>query len=151
MSMTPYGFNMTIWENRIQDAKVWMYLSYIIRMFYILCSVFFPSIEPVLIFLLFCVFLYMTVDAEYFFTKLSMTFFRMTHTLQWYLWALFVQRTAFCKCTYHLPALHDQQMTQVIAAWHPASSTDITANIWAHVPTQRLYFHTFRNMISVPL
>lgn len=49
--MTPYGFNMTIWENRIQDAKVWMYLSYIIRMFYILCSVFFPALN---LFLFFC-------------------------------------------------------------------------------------------------
>jgi hypothetical protein len=100
---------------------------------------------------LLCISLRATGCRIFFFMKLWVTFFRMTHMLQrCYKWALVVQLNIFYKCTCRLPALHDQEMTPVVAAWLPASSSDITANIWAHVPTQRLYSHIFRNMISVP-
>ena len=135
-------------ESRMQKSECTSVLHY--SMFCTFCSVFCPVLN---LFLFLTVYFYVTLDEEYiyiFFIKLSVTFFPMTHTWQRYYNENSVQLNTIFNCTYHLPAHHYQEMTQMTAAWLPASSTDITVNIHAHLAAQRLYVPTFWDMISVP-
>jgi hypothetical protein len=128
-------------ESRMQKPECTSVLHY--SMFYTFCSVFCPALN---LFLFLIVYPSVTLDEEFFFLIVCDIFFPW----QRYYNENFVQLNTIFKSTYNLPAHHDQELTQVTAAWLSASSIDITVNIQAHLAAQRLYVPTFGNMISVP-
>lgn len=133
------GFSdMTMWQNRVQDAEVWMCIILHYRMFPIFCSVFCPALN---LFLFFIVFLYVTLDEECFSHDTYITkILQWTHYSAEYILQVHIPPT----CTSW------QRDDSSNCSWLPASSTDITVNLQAHLAAQRLYFPTFGNMISVP-